>query len=194
MNPTVRPPSTMLSVLLLATLISCAPLPPRQATWNDSYPTRVAALALLQTLNAELLSHDSATLTLERWCGAHHLATEPRIVAERLHDAEQPANESQRQELRVTPDEAVRYRHVRLRCGTLVLSEADNWYVPTRLTAEMNRQLDSSDTPFGKVLQSLRFQRHTLSATLLWQPLAAGWEMNTPSPAFHPGCCSIAHC
>jgi hypothetical protein len=183
MNRAARLPlsmwSPLLAALLLAGLMSCAQLPPRPATWNDSYHTRIAALALLQTLNAELLSHDSATLTLERWCGAHRLAAEPRIVAERQHDAEQPASDSQRQDLRVAPDEPVRHRHVRLRCGALVLSEADNWYVPGRLTAEMNRQLDGSDTPFGKVVQSLMFQRHTLSATLLWQPLAEGWEMDT---------------
>ena len=175
--------SPMLGALLLLALTSCAPLPTRQATWNDSYQTRVAALALLQTLNADLLSHDSATLTLERWCDAHHLAAEPRIVAERLHESEQPASDSQRQDLRVTADEPVRHRHVRLRCGALVLSEADNWYVPGRLTAEMNRQLDSSDTPFGKVVQSLKFQRHTLNAALLWQPLAEGWEMNAATDA-----------
>jgi hypothetical protein len=32
--------------------------------------------------------------------------------------------------------------------------------------------------PFGKVVQALHFQRHTLSSTLLWVPLPEGWEMN----------------
>ena len=36
----------------------------------------------------------------------------------------------------IGPDEPVAYRHVRLRCGDHVLSEADNWYVPSRLTPE----------------------------------------------------------
>ena len=31
--------------------------------------------------------------------------------------------------------------------------------------------------PFGKVVQPLHFQRHTLSSTLLWMPLPPGWEM-----------------
>ena len=31
------------------------------STWLDSYTTRLEALALLETLNADLLSHDSAT-------------------------------------------------------------------------------------------------------------------------------------
>src|SRR5581483_7902698 len=37
------------------------------AAWSDTPGTRVEALALLETLNADLLSNDSATLTLDRW-------------------------------------------------------------------------------------------------------------------------------
>src|SRR5208283_1984997 len=131
------------------------------ATWPDSFVARLEALALLQTLSAELLSHDSATATLEQWCAAHHLANPARITAERLPGADQPPTAEQRQELRVKPTQAVRYRHVKLRCGTVVLSEAENWYVPSRLTAAMNQQLNTTDAPFGKIMQALHFQRHT---------------------------------
>jgi hypothetical protein len=51
--------------------------------WQESFTARLEALALLQTLNAELLSQDSATLTLDSWCAAHQLASSARIVAER---------------------------------------------------------------------------------------------------------------
>ena len=149
----------------------------RGPTWPDTFVVRVEATALLQTLNADLLSHDSATLTLERWCDVHRLASPARIVAVRVLDREKPASSEQRRELDVTPAELIRYRRVRLLCGTVVLSEADNWYVPGRLTAEMNKLLDSTDTPFGKVVQALHFQRHTLASTLLWFPLPEGWEM-----------------
>jgi len=145
--------------------------------WPDSFATRVEALALLQTLNADLLSHDSATLTLEHWCEIHHLAAPARIVAERVAGIEQPPTTQQRLELRVAATDTVRYRRVRLRCGNTVLSEADNWYVPARLTSDMNEQLETSDTPFGRVVQALHFQRHTIAATLLWRPLPEGWEM-----------------
>jgi len=151
----------------------------RAATWPDSFVARLEALALLQTLNAELLSHDSATATLEQWCAAHHLANPARITAERLLGADQPPTAEQRQELRVTPTQAVRYRHVKLHCGTVVLSEAENWYVPSRLTAAMNQQLNTTDAPFGKVTQALHFQRHTIAARLLWQPLPEGWELQS---------------
>jgi chorismate-pyruvate lyase len=79
--------------------------------------------------------------------------------------------------LDVKPDEPLGYRRVRLKCGEKVLSEADNWYVPARLTPEMNRVLKTTDTPFGKAVAALHFRRHTLKADLLWRPLPAGWEM-----------------
>ena len=47
--------------------------------WPDSFVGRLEALALIESLNADLLSHDSATLTLERWCADHRLADPPRI-------------------------------------------------------------------------------------------------------------------
>ena len=100
---------------------------------------RLEALALLQSLNAELLSHPSATLTLDQWCATHRLASPPRVVAERVRNAEKPVTAEQRALLGVVPTESVRSRRVRLHCGEHVLSEADNWYVPSRLTPEMNQ-------------------------------------------------------
>ena len=147
----------------------------RATPWPDTFVARVEALALLETFNDELLTHDSATFTLERWCDVHRLASPARIVAERML-LDKPLSPEQRAELRIGPAESVRYRRVRLRCGPVVLSEADNWYVPARLTAEMNRQLDNSDAPFGKVVQELHFQRRTLSSKLLWLPLPDGWR------------------
>ena len=147
----------------------------------NSYVTRLEAALLLQTLNADLLSHDSATATLEGWCAVHQLASPARITAERVRDAEQPATEAQRQRLRLAPADELRYRRVRLLCGTVVLSEADNWYVPARLTPEMNKLLDTTDTPFGRAVQPLHFQRHTISSEVLWQLLPAGWEMKPSS-------------
>jgi len=156
----------------------------------DSYVRRLEAALLLQTLNADLLSHDSATGTLERWCSVHQLAAPARITAERVRDAGASPTEDQRQRLRLAPTDEVRYRRVRLLCGTVVLSEADNWYVPARLTPEMNKLLDTTDTPFGRVVQPLHFQRHTISSELLWQLLPAGWEMKpaAETPDVHELC------
>jgi chorismate-pyruvate lyase len=152
------------------------------APWPDDFVGRLEALALIESLNADLLSHDSATLTLERWCADHRLADPARIVAERVHDADKPATADVRAALDVKPDEPLGYRRVKLKCGEHVLSEADNWYVPARLTPEMNHVLETTDTPFGKAVAALRFRRRTLSAELKWSPLPKGWEMGATTP------------
>jgi len=144
------------------------------------FASRLKVALLLQTLNAELLSHESATATLEGWCSAHGLASPP-LVAERVPGEDKAVTEEQRAQLRVSDKDVVRYRRVRLRCGSRVLSEADNWYVPGRLTAEMNTLLDTTDTPFGRVVKSLDFRRHTISVTVLSPFLPPGWETMPPA-------------
>src|SRR5262245_41055799 len=78
--------------------------------WRDDATARLEALALLQTLNADLLSHDSATLTLDRWCEAHHLASPAHIVAERDANMDKLPTAEQRRQLQVNAAEPVRYR------------------------------------------------------------------------------------
>ena len=158
-------------LVLLTTALASAAEP---APWPDSFVGRLEALALIESLNADLLAHDSATLTIERWCADHRLADPPRIVAERVSDADKPASAEVRAALDVKPDEPLGYRRVRLKCGDHVLSDADNWYVPSRLTPEMNHVLETTDTPFGKAVAALHFRRHTLSADLLVAAAAAG--------------------
>jgi hypothetical protein len=146
--------------------------------WPGDFLARVEIVALLETLDAELLSHDSATLTLEHWCATHRLATPATVTAARVTDAAKAPSPEQRQDLRVSATEPIGYRRVKLSCGSVLLSEADNWYVPSRLTPEMNHNLETTDTPFGKVVLPLRFQRHTLNSTLLWSALPEHWEMS----------------
>jgi chorismate-pyruvate lyase len=168
---------------MLATLCVLAPGGParsdgaRPPAWSNDFTARVEALALLQTLNADLLSHDSATLTLDRWCDAHHLASPAKVTAQRDKAATKPPTPEVRKLLGVAAGEPVRYRRVKLVCGAHVLSEADNWYVPSRLTPEMNQQLDTTDIAFGRAVQALHFQRRTVAARLLWSPLPDGWEI-----------------
>jgi len=161
--------------LMTGLLFSTGALAQAQPDWKDTFVSRLEALAVLQSLNAELLSHDSATLVLDRWCESHHIAA-AEIVAERDKDARKQPTPEQLGQLKVKTGELVRYRKVKLRCGDHVLSEADNWYVPDRLTPEMNHALDTSDVSFGRAVAALHFQRHTLAADLLWQPLPQGWE------------------
>jgi chorismate-pyruvate lyase len=139
------------------------------------------ASLLLQTLNADLLSHDSATLTLERWCAEQHLAPSPRITVERAPEADKAPTAEQRGQLGVGESDTVRYRKVKLVCGSIVLSEADNWYVPSRLTPEINKVLDTTDTPFGRAVQPLNFRRHTISARTLAELMPQRWWELSPA-------------
>jgi hypothetical protein len=118
----------------------------------------------VRRLKAEILASPSATQTLTAYCARLHLVDPPVIRALRDPGMDRKADERVRRLLQVGPGEPVRYRRVRLSCGDQVLSDADNWYVPARLTAEMNRTLDRTDTPFGAVVKPLDFQRRTLTA------------------------------
>lgn len=157
--------------------------------WPDSGAGRLAALALVQTLNAELLASRSATAVLESWCRDYHLAAEPHIVAERVKGEDKAPDAGQLQRLEIASAAGLKYRRVRLKCGERVLSEADNWYIPARLTAGMNRLLDTTDTPFGKAVAPLEPYRRTYSARLLWSPLPENWAVagRTGPPARSPG-------
>jgi chorismate-pyruvate lyase len=151
----------------------------------DTYLSRVEALASMEALNATILASRSATRALESWCADHRLAAPAKVFAERVRGSEKAAGPDQRAHLAVGPDEPVKYRRVLLVCGKHVLSEADNWYVPSRLTPEMNRLLETTDTPFGKVVAGLGFTRETMGVEVLWAPLPPGWELQA-APLDHP--------
>jgi hypothetical protein len=154
-----------------------APPPIVAASWPDTRVARLEALAMLQSLELALVTQDSATLVLDDWCVRHHLAPPgTQIIAERQPGAERPAPPEVRANLHVGPAEPLRYRLVHLRCGARVLSIAENWYVPARLTADMNRALDTTDVSFGRIVRPLGFRRQTLASHILWSPLPMDWD------------------
>lgn len=146
------------------------------ARWPDNCMTRLGASNAIVDLNIDILTSRSATLALERWCDVHGMAADPRIVADQVSDAHQPPSAAQLKRLQVASASEVRHRKVALRCGDHVLSRADNWYVPARLTPEMNRLLETTDTPFGKVVAALQPKRTTIEMKTLWSPLPEGWS------------------
>ncbi|MBV9548429.1 MAG: hypothetical protein JO256_02000 [Alphaproteobacteria bacterium] len=117
--------------------------------------------ARIDRLREAVLAADSATQFLAGRCAALHLAA-PAVIHAENAPVSDDADAEVRALLRVDGLEPVRHRHVRLTCGGHVLSEADNWYVPGRLTGEMNRSLETSDTPFGTVVRPLNFHRRTI--------------------------------
>jgi len=191
-NPSVRRVPLRLSAVAI-TIGLCLPAYAQEPPpWPDTYVARLQALALVETLNAEVLASRSATLTLGAWCRDHQLAPEPAITAVVVRGVQKVPTAEQRQRLEVTPQTEVKYRRVRLSCGGRLLSEADNWYVPDRLTAGMNRLLDTTDTPFGKVVQPLEPYRRTFAVRLLWSPLPDGWERGSiPASAAPAGTLKI---
>ncbi|HET7437824.1 MAG TPA: hypothetical protein VFN10_24170, partial [Thermoanaerobaculia bacterium] len=117
---------------LILVLCSCLAFDAHARTrprWSDTFASRVEVLALLQSLNGEILASTSATRTLEAWCGEHHMASEAKIVAKRVAGVDKTASADQLQRLGVQSASELRYRRVELRCGAHVLSVADNWYV-----------------------------------------------------------------
>lgn len=162
----------------MAAFLAVASLAPVGAAEGPQSPfvQRLRMLAQLQTLNAELLSRDSATAVLQDLCDRRDPAS-PRIQAHKSPAADDPAQlAAVRRQLGAAVNEPVGHRRVELACGKVVLSRADNWYLPNRLTPEMNRLLETTDTPFGVAVKALAFQRRTLSAKLLFEPLPPGWE------------------
>lgn len=157
-------------------LFASAPVSGNEAApWRDDCLARLEVANLLVDLNIELLNQRSATRVLESWCRAHAMAAEPRIVADRVPAAAKPATAEQLQRLHVKDSSQLRYRSVALRCGEHVLSRADNWYVPERLSADMNRLLETTDAPFGKVVAGLQPIRSTIEVRTLWSAMPAGW-------------------
>jgi chorismate-pyruvate lyase len=116
----------------------------------------------LPAFERTLAAQDSATAALGEWCAARHLADPARISASPVRDADAAPPGDLRALLGA--DGPVGYRHVRLACGGVVLSEAHNWYLPSRLTPAMNATLAASDTPFGKVVAPLHFTREPLDS------------------------------
>jgi len=171
----------LLSFSLSTPCLPAPNAPSYPVIWPDTFLARVEIWALIETLNAELLTAHSATLILDKWCRDHKLAPEARIAAQRIAIEPKPLTDEQRKILRISSKDKVQYRRVALHCGDVVLSEAENWYVPDRLTPTMNTILETTDTAFGRVVQPLSPQRRTLSSRILWHPLPDGWEMEEPA-------------
>lgn len=130
----------------------------------------VALVALSGCTNANLprfesvlAANNSATTALGQWCRARNIAQPPLIRALADRTAKLAPTPAVMAALDVPDTTHIAYRHVRLACGDTVLSVAHNWYVPAQLTPAMNHTLETTDTPFGKVVTPLGFRRDRLA-------------------------------
>ncbi|WP_162993510.1 hypothetical protein [Asaia bogorensis] len=113
-------------------------------------------------LSRALGAEPSATKVLQAYCG--HLMPGVAITAIALPTHAQLPPAPFKTHFSLGAHEHVRLRHVSLRCGTHVLSDAWNWYVPERLEPAMNRLLDTTTLPFGHVVGALHFHRVALES------------------------------
>ena len=152
-------------------LLVASTAPVAAAGWPDTPLGRAGMLVAIQDMEIMLLTHSSATRALEEWCALHHMADPPVVVARKgALSGPDAVPERVRADLAVGATQPVRHRQVQLVCGAHVLSVADNWYVPERLTAAMNTALEQTDVPFGRVVAPLDFTRQRLEFTRLWSP------------------------
>lgn len=124
----------------------------------------------IAAFEANLAAHASATKALGQWCRLRGIDAGGQIKVQFVHGADRAPPSDLHMTLGVPADEPLGYRHVRLVCGNAVLSEAHNWFVPARLTAEMNRELAESDVPFGTIAASLAFTREPIASVRRGDP------------------------
>ncbi len=139
----------------MSSLALAASAPEPAAATDHAAPTIAA-------FEAALARHDSATEALRTWCEARGIASPAQIIARPVAGAPARPPKGLRRLLSIGPREAIGYRHVELICGTRVLSVAHNWYVPGRLTAEMNAALAATQVPFGRMAAPLAYHREPL--------------------------------
>jgi chorismate-pyruvate lyase len=125
---------------------------------------------LISRLSARIAAASSATREVEQWCREHgigdgHLTVERRQPTVRL---EPDMAEAARvlDEPAAFSALAIRFRHITLGSGSVALVEADNWYAPDALPLPMRTALDTTDIPYGRVIESLNPRRRTFFIAL----------------------------
>jgi chorismate-pyruvate lyase len=121
-----------------------------------------------------LEDHDTATDAVTAWCRRHLPGSGDALSVAVLHDRE-AAVEDYDGALSLAPGETLHCRRVLLKWGSLVISEAENWYVPQRLPAAMLEEIRRGRRPFGAVVAALA-PRRTLIAVHTGEVLLHGGE------------------
>jgi chorismate-pyruvate lyase len=125
-----------------------------------------APTATVADLEATLAETPSATQALEGWCRTRFDPAGTVRAIKVMASSDDPTARI-RDALDLGRDDRLGYRRVSLRCAGREMSLAYNWYVPARLTPEMNRLLAETDTPFGRAAAPLHFKR---------EPIAKPWS------------------
>mgnify|MGYP001546212015 FL=1 len=142
------------------------------------------ARTALDRFDAALRSADSATTVLSAWM-AEPPGGAPASLVVRLRPASAgPFPTGLRERLEVSHDAEIRLRRVWLVLDGRILSEAENWYIPARLTDGMREALTASQVPFGAIVRPLRPTRETIAVARLWAPVENAL-LRPPSRVLH---------
>jgi hypothetical protein len=137
--------------------------------------TRSKVAALVSELSEHLLHAPTATGALHTWCAARSLSAGPITVVKQSPNQPCYPDDDGLDELRPDRHERIVYRRVRLVRGPLVLSEADNWFVPDRLPPAIRELLEASDVPFGTAIAQLQPSRRTYFVG--FAEFSAAWQV-----------------
>ncbi|HEY4252965.1 MAG TPA: hypothetical protein VGM87_17275 [Roseomonas sp.] len=118
--------------------------------------------ASLDALSARLLAARSATRTLEAWCAEHRIGDGAVRARVAKMETPLPPDAETLALLRPEPGEALHHRRVVLARGAVALTEAENWYLPQRLTPAMRHALATTEIPFGVAVEALHPMRRTV--------------------------------
>ena len=132
-----------------------------------SFPDPDAEAAPLAAFRDRLRQAASATGLLQAWCEAHGIGEGPVRALRHSGPAEPLPAGAARWLLPAGAPQDLRHRRVTLLRGAVGLSDCDIWWLPSRLAPEMQAALDTTDRPFGAVVESLRPVRRVLAETLL---------------------------
>ncbi len=113
----------------------------------------------VQVLHEKLLASGSATEVLAELFGNP-------VIACRMPCDPLALTPWQRAQLCPTHAEPACHRRVTLLAAGQPVSEADLWYVPSRLAPGMAAELAETDIPFGAVVRPMRPVRETLASRL----------------------------
>ena len=113
----------------------------------------------IAVLHRKLLSCSSATAVLEEVFGGP-------VVIRRLSCDALALGPYQRERLRPSQAQPACHRRVMLLAAGRPVSEADLWYVPSRLWPGMEKALRGTEVPFGKVVAPMQPVRETLASRI----------------------------
>jgi chorismate-pyruvate lyase len=116
---------------------------------------------LMRTLSDRILSANSVTEVLERWCCECGISR-GRIAAICARDAKTEFLDGESLDaLHSYPQAQPEFRRVQLATDGIVVADALNWYFPAHLTPEICETLRSTNIPFGRAIKTLRPTRRT---------------------------------